>query len=148
MRLHELYPFPEERKNKKRLGRGRGSGTGCTSGKGNKGQNSRSGTGGKVGFEGGQMPLSRRLPKFGFFNPNRVEYAPVNLKRLAEEFSGVTEITLDDIYARGIARPGEPVKILGQGEITTAMTIEAHRFSASAKEKITKAGGSAKELEG
>jgi large subunit ribosomal protein L15 len=148
MRLHELYPFPEERKNKKRLGRGRGSGTGCTSGKGNKGQNARSGTGGKVGFEGGQMPILRRLPKFGFFNPNRVEYAPVNLKRLAEEFSGVTEITLDDIYAHGIARPGEPVKILGHGEITTPMTIEAHRFSASAKDKITKAGGAAKELEG
>lgn len=148
MRLHELYPFPEERKERKRLGRGRGSGTGCTSGKGNKGQNSRSGTGGKVGFEGGQMPILRRLPKFGFYNPARVEYAAVNLQRLASEFPGATEITLDHMYDRGIARPGAPVKILGQGEIGGAVTVEAHRFSASAKEKITKAGGSAKELEG
>ena len=95
-----------------------------------------------------RCPFSAACPKFGFYNPARVEYAAVNLQRLASEFPGATEITLDHMYDRGIARPGAPVKILGQGEIGGAVTVEAHRFSASAKEKITKAGGSAKELEG
>ena len=148
MRLHELYPFPEERKAKKRVGRGGGSGWGCTSGKGNKGQNSRSGGGVRPGFEGGQMPLARRLPKRGFKNRFRVEYAAINIGRLLEMFEGKTDITLDDIYERGLCKVGAPVKVLGQGEVTAAVKIEAHRFSASAIEKIKGAGGEAKALEG
>ena len=148
MRLHELYPFPEERKARKRVGRGGGSGWGCTSVKGNKGQNSRSGGGVRPGFEGGQMPLARRLPKRGFKNLFRTEYAPVTVGRLLEMFEGKTEITLDDIYERGLCKAGAPVKILGQGEVTAAVTIEAHRFSASAIEWIKAAGGEAKALEG
>ncbi len=148
MKLHELYPFPEERKNRKRVGRGQGSGWGCTSGKGNKGQNSRSGGGVKPGFEGGQMPLARRLPKRGFKNYKfKVTYAPINLDRLAEAFAGQTDVTLDDIYARGLARKGALVKILGRGEVSAAMNVEAHRFSAEAADKIAKAGGQVKSLE-
>lgn len=148
MRLHELYPFPEERKNRKRVGRGRASGWGCTSGKGNKGQKSRSGASIPAWFEGGQMPLARRLPKRGFKNFNRVEYAVINLSDLASAFEGKAEITLEDIYSRGLCKRGAAVKVLGNGEIASAMTVEAHRFSASAKEKLTNAGGTAKALEG
>lgn len=146
MKLHEIYPFPEERKAKKRLGRGSGSGWGCTSGKGNKGQNSRAGGGVRPGFEGGQMPLQRRLPKGGFKNPFRVVYAPVNLDTLSELFAGKAEITLDDIYERGLCPFGALVKVLGRGELKGAVSIEAHRFSASAKSKITSAGGQTKAL--
>ncbi|MFP5221881.1 MAG: 50S ribosomal protein L15 [Acidobacteriota bacterium] len=147
MLLHELYPFPEERKDRKRIGRGRGTGQGCTAGKGNKGQNARAGTGTKAWFEGGQMPLARRLPKRGFKNPFKVSYAPVNLDRLVEAFPETTEITLDAIYERGIVARGSLVKVLGNGELSKAITVEAHKFSASALEKISKAGGSAKPLE-
>lgn len=147
MQLHELYPFPEERQTKKRLGRGRGSGLGKTSGKGHKGQRSRSGGGVKAGFEGGQMPLQRRLPKRGFKNFNRVEYAALNLDALAKAFDGQAEVTLEDIYTKGLCSRNLPVKILGRGELAASMTIEAHRFSVTAKEKIEKAGGSAKALE-
>ena len=94
MLLHELYPFPEERKDRKRIGRGRGSGQGCTAGKGNKGQNARAGTGTKAWFEGGQMPLARRLPKRGFKNPFKVSYAPVNLDRLMEAFPGIEAVRI------------------------------------------------------
>lgn len=148
MRLHEIYPFPEERKNRKRIGRGPASGTGTTSGKGNKGQNSRSGGGVRAGFEGGQMPLQRRLPKRGFKNLFREAYAPLNLDRIAQAFEGKTEITVEDIYARGLVKRGMPVKILGNGELKEALTIEAHRFSSTAADKIAKAGGTAKALEG
>ncbi len=148
MRLHELTPFDEERKAKKRVGRGRGTGWGCTSGKGNKGQNSRSGGGVKPGFEGGQMPLARRSPKRGFKNPFREEYQALNVGRLAEEFAGAETVTLDDIYAKGLAKKGALVKILGQGEMSAKMTVEAHRFSKTAAEKIASAGGQAKSLEG
>lgn len=147
MKLHELYPFPEDCKNKKRLGRGSGSGTGKTSGKGHKGQKSRSGASIPAWFEGGQMPLMRRLPKRGFKNPFRAEYAAINVGRLIEAFEGKSEITLEDIYARGLCKVGFPVKILGVGEVKTAVTIEAHRFSSTATEKITKAGGTAKPFE-
>jgi large subunit ribosomal protein L15 len=148
MRLHDLYPFPEERKTRKRVGRGSGSGLGCTAGKGNKGQNSRAGSGKAAGFEGGQMPLQRRLPKRGFKNhPFRIRYAIVNLADLLTHFAGKTEISLEDIYARGLARSGSPVKVLGDGELAVALTVEAHRFSASAREKLEKAGGAAKALE-
>ncbi len=149
MRLHELYPFPEERKTRKRVGRGAGSGLGCTAGKGNKGQNARAGGGVPAGFEGGQMPLQRRLPKRGFKNyPFRVRYQAINLADLVRAFEGKTAISLADIYERGLAAFGSPVKILGDGDLSAAITVEAHKFSASALEKIRNAGGEAKALEG
>ena len=148
MNLNELYPFAEERKTRKRVGRGAGSGLGCTSGKGNKGQKARSGGNIRPGFEGGQMPLQRRLPKRGFKNyPFKVEYEVINLDRLMAAFEGKTEITLDDIYDRGLCTYGAPVKILGEGELSVALKIEAHKFSQSAAEKIRAAGGEARELE-
>ncbi|QGY40776.1 50S ribosomal protein L15 [Pseudodesulfovibrio cashew] len=148
MRLHELYAFPEEYKNRKRIGRGSGSGWGKTAGKGHKGQNARAGGGVRPGFEGGQMPLARRLPKRGFKNPFRVEYEAVNVGRLIAMFDGKDEITVADMYERGVVANGAPVKVLGTGEVDKAVTIEAHRFSASAAEKIAKAGGTAKAIEG
>jgi large subunit ribosomal protein L15 len=147
MRLHELYAFPEEYKNRKRIGRGSGSGWGKTSGKGHKGQNARSGGGVRPGFEGGQMPLARRLPKRGFKNPFRVEYETVNVGSLIALFEGKDEISLADMYDRGVVKSGAAVKVLGSGEVGKAVTIEAHRFSASAAEKIAKAGGTAKAIE-
>ncbi|MCL1985663.1 MAG: 50S ribosomal protein L15 [Betaproteobacteria bacterium] len=148
MQLHDLYPFSGERTAKKRVGRGAGSGLGCTAGKGHKGQNARSGGGVPAGFEGGQMPLQRRLPKRGFKNhPFRQRYEVINLDRLLIAFADVSIINLDDIYARGLARRGAPVKILGRGEISVAVTVEAHTFAKSAVEKIQKAGGQVKALE-
>ncbi len=149
MQLHSLSPFPEERKTRKRVGRGSGSGLGCTAGKGNKGQNARSGGGVPAGFEGGQMPLQRRLPKRGFKNyPFKTTYSVISIGRLVEAFEGVTEITLEAIYARGLAVNGSSVKILGDGEISVALKVEAHKFSASAREKLEKAGGAVTQLEG
>ena len=149
MRLNELYPFAEERKNRKRVGRGSGSGMGKTSGKGNKGQNSRSGVSRDPAFEGGQMPIMRRLPKRGFKNDMfKTVYEVVNIARLEEVFSDKSEITLEDIYARGLVRGGCPVKVLGVGDISRAVTVQAHAFSASAVEKIKNAGGEARSLEG
>lgn len=148
MQLHELYPFAEERKNRKRVGRGQGTGWGSSSGKGLKGQNQRSGGGVRPGFEGGQMPLQRRLPKHGFTNIFKVSYEVINLDMLQAAFEGKNEISLEDIYNRGLAKFGAPVKILGVGEVKSAITVEAHKFSASAKDKIEKAGGAAKALEG
>lgn len=148
MNLHELYPFPEDRKTRKRVGRGSGSGLGCTSGKGNKGQNARAGGGVRAGFEGGQMPLQRRLPKRGFKNALfKVSYDVINLDRLVASFEGKTDITLEDIYERGLASFGKPIKVLGEGEITVALKVEAHKFSRSAVEKLRAAGGEARELE-
>ncbi|SDO01744.1 large subunit ribosomal protein L15 [Desulfonauticus submarinus] len=148
MKLHELYPFEHERKGRKRVGRGDGSGHGGTSCRGHKGQKSRSG--GKVArwFEGGQMPLQRRLPKRGFKNPFRVEYAIVNLGSLLQKFEDKEEISIEDIYASGLVKKTLPVKILGEGEVRKAIKITAHKFSKSAKEKIEKAGGSITQLEG
>jgi len=144
MKLHEIYPFPEERVSRKRIGRGRGTGQGCTAGKGNKGQNARAGVSERPWFEGGQMPLARRLPKRGFKNYKfKIVYQPLNLDRLLAAFEGKTEISLDDIYERGLASAGALVKILSQGEVSAAVTVEAHRFSAKAAEKITAAGGKA-----
>ena len=149
MRLHELYPFAEERKTRKRVGRGSGSGLGKTSGKGHKGQNSRSGVSRDPSFEGGQMPIMRRLPKRGFKNYLfKTVYEVVNLSRLNEVFGDQAEITLEDIYSRGLVRSGRPVKVLGVGDISRAVTVQAHAFSASAVEKIKNAGGEAKALEG
>jgi len=148
MKLHELYPFERERKERKRVGRGDGSGHGGTSCRGHKGQKSRSG--GKVArwFEGGQMPLQRRLPKRGFKNPFRVEYAIVNLGVLAEKFQDKEEISIEDFYASGLVKKNLPVKVLGEGELNRPLKITAHKFSKSAKEKIEKAGGSVTPLEG
>ena len=149
MQLHQLYPFPEERKNRKRVGRGGGSGWGSTAGKGHKGQNARSGGGVPAGFEGGQMPLQRRLPKRGFKNhPFRVRYEVINLGALVAAFEGKSDISIDDIYARGLAKDGALVKILGDGDISAALTVEAHKFSATAAEKLAKAGGAAKTIGG
>jgi large subunit ribosomal protein L15 len=147
MRLHELYAFPEEYKNRKRIGRGSGSGWGKTSAKGHKGQNARSGGGVRPGFEGGQMPLARRLPKRGFKNPFREEYVAVNVGKLIALFEGKDEITVADMYERGVVKNGAPIKVLGTGDVDKAVTIEAHRFSASAADKIAKAGGNAKAIE-
>lgn len=149
MKLHELYPFPEERASRKRLGRGRGTGQGCTAGKGTKGQNSRAGVSKRPWFEGGQMPLSRRLPKRGFKNyPFKIVYQPINLDRLLAAFPGQAAITLDDIYGRGLAAADSLVKILGGGDVTAAVTVQAHRFSAKAAEKLVAAGGKAEMLGG
>jgi len=149
MRLHELYPFAEERKTRRRVGRGSGSGLGKTAGRGNKGQNSRSGGGARPGFEGGQMPLQRRLPKHGFKNDKfKQVYEVINVGCLEEAFADNLEISLSDLYDRGLARRNCLVKILGSGEVTKALKVEAHKFSASALDKIQKAGGEAKALEG
>jgi len=124
---------------RKRVGRGMGSGMGKTSTRGHKGQRSRSGSRLLRGFEGGQMPLHRRLPKRGFTNIFRQEYAVVNLDKLAAV--GETEITPDVLKKAGVVHGSKPVKILGNGELKTALTVRAHKFSKSAQEKITKAGG-------
>ncbi len=147
MQLHELYPFLEERKERKRVGRGHSSGWGKTAGRGHKGQRARAGGPKGAGFEGGQMPLQRRLPKFGFKNKFRVVYAPVNLTKIVAFFEGQTEVSLEAMYEKGVVKRGALVKILGEGDLGAAMTIEAHKFSASALDKISKAGGTAKALE-
>jgi len=144
MELHELRPAAGSRKKRKRVGRGMASGQGKTSGRGMKGQGARSGGGKGPYFEGGQLPLVRRLPfRRGFTNIHRVEYKPVNLGRLQEKFgeSG-QEVTPETLAEAGIIkRSDEAVAILGDGELTTALTVKAHRFSKSAKEKIEAAGG-------
>ena len=144
MELHELQPAPGSKKNRKRVGRGTASGHGKTSGRGTKGQGARSGGGKGPYFEGGQLPLVRRLPfRRGFTNIHRVEYKPVNLARLQEKFGDSSqEITPESLVEAGIIkRTDEVVAILGDGELTAALTIKAHRFSKSAKEKIEAAGG-------
>jgi large subunit ribosomal protein L15 len=149
MELHELMPAPGSQKRRKRVGRGTGSGKGKTSGRGMKGQGARSGGGKGPYFEGGQLPLVRRLPfRRGFTNINRVEYKPVNLGRLQEKFgeSG-QEVTPETLVETGIIkRSDKAVAILGEGELTTALTVKAHRFSKSAKEKIEAAGGTVEVL--
>jgi large subunit ribosomal protein L15 len=144
MKLHELSPAPGSKHSRKRLGRGPGSGTGKTAGKGHKGQRSRSGFSQRFGFEGGQMPLVRRVPKRGFTNIFRVEYTVVNLSRL-EDFDG--EVTPQALIDRGLARVGRPVKILGDGEFTKKLKVSAHKFSKSARARIEAAGGSCEVLE-
>jgi large subunit ribosomal protein L15 len=132
--------------NKKRVGRGMGSGMGKTSARGHKGQRSRSGSHMMRGFEGGQMPLHRRLPKRGFTNIFRTEYSVINLSRIAElhEELGQAELTLETFTAKGLLKKRAGlVKVLGDGELTVAVTVHAHKFSKSAQEKIEKAGGKA-----
>lgn len=143
MRLDELQPTEGSRFATKRVGRGIGSGTGKTSGKGHKGQNARSGGGVRPGFEGGQMPLYRRLPKRGFKNIFAKQYVTVNVEVL-EKFENGTEVTADALKEAGIiSKKLDGVKILGRGELTKKLDVKMAGFSASAKEKIEKAGGKA-----
>ncbi|AJS60261.1 50S ribosomal protein L15 [Paenibacillus sp. IHBB 10380] len=141
MKLHELSSAPGSRKERKRVGRGTSSGTGKTSGRGHKGQNSRSGGGVRPGFEGGQNPLYRRLPKRGFTNPTRKEYAIVNIEDL-NNFAADTEVTPEFLFENGIVKNAKSgIKILGNGEVTVKLTVKANKFSQSAVEKIEAAGG-------
>ncbi|MCJ7564984.1 MAG: 50S ribosomal protein L15 [Candidatus Aminicenantes bacterium] len=143
MNLSNLHPAKGSRKDRLRVGRGPGSGRQKTSGRGNKGQKAGAGFSRKRGFEGGQMPLHRRLPKRGFHNIFRTEYAEVNLDRLAK-VANKAEVTLKDMMEAGlIKKESERVKILGRGTIDSSLTIHAHKFSRSAEEKIEKAGGKA-----
>lgn len=148
MKLHELAPMPGAKKKRKRIGRGPGSGHGKTATKGHKGLKARSGGGKRPGFEGGQMPLIRRIPKHGFQNPFRIEYAIVNLKSLTA-LSAVDPITPQALVDAGlIKRTRRPVKVLGQGELGRAVVIQAHKFSQSAVAKIEAAGGRAEVIGG
>lgn len=143
MKLENLKPAKGATHNSKRLGRGQGSGKGGTSTRGTKGAQARAGYEHKIGFEGGQMPIQRRVPKFGFKNPTRIEYKAVNvaaIQALAEQL-GRAEIGVEDIKAAGFADAKELVKVLGNGEITAAVTVTADAFSASAVSKIETAGG-------
>ena len=141
MNLSNLRAPKKANSNKKRVGRGMGSGMGKTSTRGHKGQRSRSGSRMMRGFEGGQMPLHRRLPKRGFTNIFRTEYAILNLDRL--EQVGETDLTLEAMVKAGLVRDGDLVKVLGDGEVKKKLNVQAHKFSKSAQEKITKAGGKA-----
>ncbi|NMM49416.1 50S ribosomal protein L15 [Marinigracilibium pacificum] len=143
MKLHTLKPAAGSTKSTKRIGRGQGSGHGGTSTRGHKGAKSRSGYSSKAGFEGGQMPLQRRVPKFGFRNPNRVEYKPVNLYQLQElaDNKKIETVDLQVLIDNGFAQKNDLIKILGKGELKAKLAVTAHKFSASAKEAIEKAGG-------
>jgi large subunit ribosomal protein L15 len=141
MTLDELKPAAGSNRKRKRVGRGDGSGHGKTSCRGHKGQGARSGGGTKPGFEGGQMPLQRRLPKRGFHNPFRIEMSVVNLTQL-ESFPSGAEVTPESLCAQGLVRGKNPrIKILGDGSLSKPLTIKAHGFSAQAKEKIEASGG-------
>jgi large subunit ribosomal protein L15 len=139
MNLSNIRAPKKASENRKRVGRGMGSGMGKTSTRGHKGQRSRSGSRILRGFEGGQMPLHRRMPKRGFTNVFRQEYSIVNLETLAR--LGESTVNPDVLRKAGVIKTKRPVKILGDGELTTALTVHAHKFSKSAQEKITKAGG-------
>ena len=145
MKLNTLTPAAGSTHTSKRLGRGQGSGKGGTSTRGTKGAQARAGYEHKIGFEGGQMPIQRRLPKFGFKNPTRVEYLAVNVSTIEAiaAKNGLTEIGVDDIKAAGFAAKTDLIKILGNGEIKTAVTVTADAFSKSAIAKIEAAGGKA-----
>jgi large subunit ribosomal protein L15 len=148
MGLENLKPAKGSVRERKRVGRGPGSGLGKTSGRGEKGQKSRSGYSRKVGFEGGQMPLHRRLPKRGFHNIFRKEYVEINLGRL-EIFDAGTIVTPEVLKRRGMIKAlRDGVKILAKGELTKALTVRAHKFSAQARERITGLGGKVEVLEG
>ncbi len=149
MKLENLAPAKGATKNSKRIGRGQGSGKGGTATRGTKGAQARAGYEHKIGFEGGQMPIQRRLPKFGFKNPTRVEYKAINLsaiQAIADEFK-LAEIGIEDIRKAGYATKNELVKVLGNGEITAAVTVNADAFSKSAISKIEAAGGKANVIE-
>ena len=142
MMIHEVTEKVGKHKKRKRVGRGVGSGKGKTCGRGQKGQRSRSGYSQRVGFEGGQMPLIRRVPKRGFNNIFRTEYSVVNLDRLADVAAEVKgDVTPEVLVEKGVARSGMPIKILGRGEISKKINVTAHKFSKTAREKIEAAGG-------
>lgn len=148
MKLNTLTPSEGSTKNRKRIGRGTGSGRGGTSTRGHKGAKSRSGYKSKIGFEGGQMPLQRRVPKFGFKSFNRVEFKPVNLdtlQNLADQFSLAT-IDMETLVSHGIASKNDKIKVLGGGELTAKLDVTAHKFSASAVEVIEKLGGTVNKI--
>jgi len=148
MKLHTLTPAEGSTKNRKRIGRGTGSGRGGTSTRGHKGAKSRSGYKSKLGFEGGQMPLQRRVPKFGFKSLNRVEYKPVNLdtlQGLSEQYS-IDVINMEALVAHGIASKNDKIKILGGGELKSKLDVSAHKFSASAIAAIENVGGSVNQI--
>ncbi|MCQ2317306.1 MAG: 50S ribosomal protein L15 [Bacteroidales bacterium] len=147
MDLSNLKPAKGSVRERKRIGRGQGSGYGGTSTRGHKGAGQRSGNTHKIGFEGGQMPLQRIVPKYGFKNINRVSYRPVNLEEIQNlANNGLTTITPEELHKNGLAGKNELVKILGNGELTTAVTVKAHAFSKSAEEAITKAGGTIEKI--
>ncbi len=148
MKLNTIRPASGATHNSKRLGRGQGSGKGGTATKGHKGQKSRAGYSQKIGFEGGQMPLQRRLPKFGFNNVNRKEYRGINLDtlQLLADTKNITEITHDVLVENGLAKKSEMVKILGRGELTANLTVSAHKFTKTAEQAITNAGGNVNTL--
>jgi large subunit ribosomal protein L15 len=147
--LHTLSPNKGATKTKKRLGRGRGSGTGKTAGKGVKGQKARPGHhGARLAFEGGQMPMPRRIPKRGFKNPFRVAAYAINVGTLEDTFDVGAVIDVDALRARGLVpKKASIIKILGEGELSKKLTVRAHKFSAMAKEKVEKAGGLAETVE-
>jgi len=142
--LNNLHPAPGSTHKKKRLGRGPGSGLGKTSGKGHKGQKSRSGYSSRPGFEGGQMPLQRRLPKRGFTNIFKKQWIEISLAKIEENFKAGDDVTPEILHERGLIKKAKhDLVILGTGDITKSLNISAHRFTKTAKEKIEKAGGSA-----
>lgn len=146
MRLHELQNT-FKRKARKRVGRGDGSGNGRTAGRGDKGQGARSGSKRRLHFEGGQIPLFRRLPKRGFSNPNRTSYTVVNVGYLEENFSAGDEVTKAALKKHGfLSKVDMPLKVLGDGELTKALTVSADKFSGSARTKIEAAGGTCQEI--
>ncbi len=147
MRLSDLRPARGAKHKTKRIGRGPGSGHGKTATRGHKGAKSRSGFKHKRGFEGGQMPLHRRVPKRGFHNPFRTEYQVVNLDQLDARFDAGATITPDSLREVGLIKRHAPVKVLGRGELAKALTVRAHRFSGGAADKIARAGGTAERIE-
>ena len=148
MKLNNLKPAEGSTKTRKRVGRGQGSGKGGTSTRGHKGQKSRSGYSKKIGFEGGQMPLQRRVPKFGFTNPNRVECKAINLDTLQDlaEKTGAETIDTALLVANGLAGKNDLIKILGRGALTSKVDVTAHKFSTSAAAAIEKVGGTVTKL--
>ena len=148
MKLHTLKPAEGSVKNRKRIGRGQGTGRGGTSTKGHNGAQARSGYSSKSGFEGGQMPLQRRVPKFGFRNPNRVAYNAVNLDALQvlADKTKASKIDIDLLIANGLANKNDNIKILGRGELKAKLEVVAHKFSESALKAIEAAGGKAETL--
>ena len=144
MKLHELSPAPGSVKERKRIGRGAASGQGKTAGKGHKGQKARSGSNAHIGFEGGQMPLQRRIPKRGFVNIFAKEIATVNVAAINDKFDDGATVTIEALVESGLVKKAlDGVKVLGQGELTKKLTVQANAFSASAKAKIEAAGGKA-----
>ena len=145
MNLNNIRPAAGSTHSTKRIGRGQGSGKGGTAGKGHNGQQARAGYSQKIGFEGGQMPLQRRLPKFGFNNINRKEYRGINIDtlQLLADTKNITEITQEILVENGLAKKSEIVKIMGRGELKAGISVSAHKFTKSAEEAISKAGGKA-----